>query len=75
MKNNIPFLRNTFALLMLVVLFGLGAAQAQDRDRYLNSAKPGGINVASVDVTVKQQGVNDWQQLISSDELVVGEVL
>lgn len=73
MKNNSRLISIGFAFLVLTVLFG--SAGAQDRERYVISAKAGGINIATGDVTVKRRGATDWQQLTSKDELVAGDTV
>lgn len=75
MKNKIQFARNSFALLMLIVLLGFVAARAQDRERYVISARAGGVNMVSGDVLLKHRGDTEWRQLTATDDLNSGDTV
>lgn len=75
MKNKMQFVRNSFAVLMLIVLFGSVAARAQDRERYVISAKAGGVNMVLGTVMLKHRGNGEWQQLRATDDLNSGDTV
>ena len=63
-------------LLIFVPVFLLALAslcQAQNREKYVISAKAGGINTVSGQVDVRRQGEKDWQALTAKDDLASGE--
>ena len=60
-----------FAATMLLV----NAAHAQSRDQYVISAKAGGINYVSGDVSIKRRGDAQWQSVTTQDDLVDGDVV
>jgi hypothetical protein len=60
---------------MLAVLFGFAEARAQDRERYVVSAKAGGVNMVTGDVTVKGRAAADWEPLTSKDDLSAGDTV
>jgi hypothetical protein len=60
--------------LALLITFGLSlTAQAQNREKYLISAKAGGINFVSGNVTVRRKGEKSERALTSSDDLWTGD--
>jgi hypothetical protein len=62
----------------LGLAFALGAsvgAFAQDREQYVISAKAGGVNLVSGDVTLERRGTREWQPLTSNDDLDSGDVV
>lgn len=62
----------------VVLIFTLSAsvvARAQNREQYGISAKAGGVNLVSGNVTVKRQGTTGWQPLTSSDDLQNGDLV
>lgn len=65
--------------LLIIVPFYLLAAvlvcQAQNRERFVISAKAGGVNSVSGQVTVRRSGEKDWQALTSKDDLATGDVV
>ena len=73
MRKDSRFISKSVGLLMLAVLFGFIEARAQNRERYVVSAKAGGVNMVTGDVMVKHQGVTDWEPLTSKDDLHAGE--
>lgn len=75
MRNKLQFLRSTFALIILLLFFGLGTAQGQDREGYVISAKAGGVNIASGDVTFTRPGATAWQHLTPGTELVARDIV
>lgn len=76
MRKKQTFLRNTLAaFLTAAAAFTTGAARAQDREQYVVSAKAGGVNLASGDVTVSRRGATGRQQLTSRDDLDSGDVV
>jgi hypothetical protein len=46
---------------------------AQNRDRYVISAKAGGINAITGQATVHGKGESEWQQLMVTDDLNAGD--
>ena len=63
------------ALIVLVLGLCCVVVQAQDREKYLISAKAGGINMVSGDVTMRRQGKTEWQRLTAKDSLLSGAVV
>ena len=62
--------------LALCVAFGLAAtAEAQNREKYVISAKAGGINLVSGNVTVQRQGTYRQEALTVKDDLRTGEIV
>ncbi|HKO99326.1 MAG TPA: FecR domain-containing protein [Pyrinomonadaceae bacterium] len=60
------------------LIFALSASVdtlAQNREQYGISAKAGGVNLVSGEVTVKRQGATGWQSLTSSDDLQNGDLV
>lgn len=63
-------------LALLVCVAGLSnPAQAQTRDKYLISAKAGGINFVSGNVTVNRKDTSGQQTLTDQDNLESGDVV
>jgi hypothetical protein len=48
-------------------------AEAQNREKYIISAKAGGVNFVTGNVTVERKGDDRWQMLSSSDDLQTGD--
>lgn len=64
------------ALLVCVAAAGMtSAAEAQTRDKYLISAKAGGVNVVTGNVTVIRKGAKGQQPLMDQDNLESGDVV
>jgi hypothetical protein len=66
---------STISVLALLVAFGLAmtTTQAQNREKYLISAKAGGINLVSGNVTVAREGSERWRKLSLTDDLDSGD--
>lgn len=65
-------------LALLVCVIGVGvtsAAHAQTRDKYLISAKAGGVNLVTGNATVIRKGVGSQQTLTAEDNLESGDVV
>ena len=75
MKKSSRFVSSSVVVLMLAVSFGVVAARAQNRERYVVSAKAGGVNLVTGDVTVRARGSADWRQLMSNEDLVAGDTV
>lgn len=75
MKKSSGFIVRGVVLLMLAALFGVTEARAQNRERYVVSAKAGGVNLVTGDVTVKTRGSADWRALNSNEDLVAGDTV
>ncbi len=77
MKRICLSVSNILALLLFVAAVGLTAttAGAQTRDKYLISAKAGGVNYISGNVTVKRVGSNRQESLTDTDNLENGDVV
>jgi hypothetical protein len=63
------------ALLVCAAATGATSARAQTRDKYLISAKAGGINYISGNVTVNRRGTGGQQTLTDQDNLEDGDVV
>lgn len=59
----------------LCVIGAVSPLQAQTRDKYLISAKAGGINFVSGNVTVARRGKSRQQSLMEQDNLESGDVV
>lgn len=57
----------------LVVLCCSVLSPAQNRDKYVISAKAGGINAITGQARVHGKGESDWQQLMITDDLNAGD--
>lgn len=72
-------MRKTFHLLSLslfLIAVVLGCSLeglAQNREKFVISAKAGGINAVTGGATVSGRGVSDWQQLMITDDLRSGD--
>src|SRR5689334_2255001 len=64
---------STLCLLALVSLAAV-SAQAQTRDVRLVSARAGGINLVSGDVTARRAGSVEWQSISVKDDLKTGDM-
>ena len=60
---------------VFITLVPSGAALAQIREQYVISAKAGGVNLVSGNVTVRRQGVSGGRVLALSDDLQNGDVV
>ena len=57
----------------LVVIFVAASARAQTREEHFISAKAGGVNFVSGDVTARRAGSTDWRGLSVKDDLRSGD--
>ena len=58
-----------------LVCAGFVTAEAQSRDRFVISAKAGGINAVTGRTGVQQQGSTEWEQLTIKDNLEAGDMV
>ena len=70
-------LRAILKVACLLLCFALAAVtiEAQNREKYVISAKAGGINQVTGDVTVRREGSKSERRLMSSDDLESGDVV
>lgn len=68
------FRRALVALALATVCFGAGA-RAQNREEHFISARAGGVNFISGDVTARRAGEKDWRQLSIKDNLRGGDAV
>lgn len=73
MKRMGLYIPGFLALLVCVAALGVTPASAQTRDKYLISAKAGGVNYISGNVTVNRAGTSDEQKLTDQDNLEDGD--
>ena len=59
----------SFLLLLALVIDGM----AQNREKFVISAKAGGINAVTGQASVHARGQSDWQQLMVTDDLNAGD--
>ncbi|MBA3357215.1 MAG: FecR domain-containing protein [Pyrinomonadaceae bacterium] len=59
----------------LLVCAGVVTAEAQNRERFVISAKAGGINAVSGRTAVQPQGSSGWEQLTIKDNLEAGDMV
>jgi FecR-like protein len=62
-----------FAVVLSV--FAAGGCYAQTRDKFVISARAGGINAVSGQATVQARDGSDWQQLTIKNDLDAGDVV
>ena len=60
---------------MALVASGVVSVTAQERERYVISAKAGGINAVTGRTGVHAQGSTEWEQLTIKDNLEAGDVV
>lgn len=58
-----------------LILCVAGTASSQSRDRFIISAKAGGINAVSGRAAMHSKGVSEWQQLTIKEDLESGDVV
>ncbi|HEX8175936.1 MAG TPA: FecR family protein [Pyrinomonadaceae bacterium] len=76
MKRTCRSVSSFLALLVCVAAVGMtSAAQAQTRDKYLISAKAGGVNLVTGNATVVRKGKSRQQALTEQDNLESGDVV
>lgn len=62
------------SLISLIILVSCTAAVvAQNREKFVISAKAGGINAVTGQASVHGRGESDWQQLMITDDLEAGD--
>ena len=72
-------MRKTSSLLVLftvsisLILCCAIAGSAQNREKFVISAKAGGINAITGEASVHSRGESDWQQLLITDDLDAGD--
>lgn len=59
----------------LLLCAGFVTAEAQSRDRFVISAKAGGINAVSGRTGIQHQGSTEWEQLTIKDNLEAGDMV
>ncbi len=74
MRIKTRFMMHVFVGLMFALGASVGAL-AQDREQYVISAKAGGVNLVSGDVTLKRRGEIQWQSLTSQVDLGSGDIV
>jgi hypothetical protein len=70
--------RNLLIFSGLAILLGLGlmtTARAQNREKYLISAKAGGVNYVAGEVKVLRKGDDRQQSLTETDDLETGDIV
>jgi len=65
----LPLFLLTIALILCASMVSLG----QSRDRFVISAKAGGINAITGGASVSSRGELNWQQLMITDDLNAGD--
>jgi hypothetical protein len=68
--------RYSLTIIGLAFLLACGlavTAEAQNREKYIISAKAGGVNFVAGNVTVERKGDDRWQLLSSTDDLQTGD--
>ena len=73
MKRGAKLISMTGLALVLICALTQREANAQDREKYIISAKAGGINLVSGNVRVQRKGQESAGELTSSDELESGD--
>ena len=58
----------------MVLLCSVMSIQAQNRDKFVISAKAGGINAVTGQAAMHTKGETDWQQLTVTDDLETGDL-
>ncbi|HKP81470.1 MAG TPA: FecR family protein, partial [Pyrinomonadaceae bacterium] len=58
---------------LLLCCSAIGLAQTQNREKFVISAKAGGINAITGQASVTSRGEGDWQQLMITDDLEAGD--
>jgi FecR protein len=63
----------TLATACALVFFCFASISAQNREKYVISAKAGGVNAVTGQATVHGKGESEWQQLTVTDDLNAGD--
>ena len=66
----VPF---TVSVSLIVCCAIVGSAQSRNREKFVISAKAGGINAITGQASVHSRGETDWQQLVITDDLDAGD--
>src|SRR6185369_5354882 len=66
----VPF---TVSVSLIVCCAIAGSAQSRNREKFVISAKAGGINAITGQASVHSRGETDWQQLVITDDLDAGD--
>lgn len=75
MKSGLGPILKVAGLLLCFALAGTMTVEAQNREKYVISAKAGGINQVTGDVTVRREGAKTERRLMSSDDLESGDIV
>src|SRR5207253_8732298 len=75
MKSGLRAIMKVTGLALCLALAVTATVQAQNREKYVISAKAGGINLVSGDVTVRHEGAKTRQALTAKDDLGSGDVV
>jgi hypothetical protein len=73
-RASIAFIPSLFAI-ALVVSLPLTTIAQTTRDKYVISAKAGGVNAVTGPATMRQRGDSEWQQLTIKEDLEAGDVV
>src|SRR5215210_3195716 len=65
----------TLFVVALVVSLPLTIAAQSSRDKFVISAKAGGVNAVTGRATMRQRGDSEWQQLTIKEDLEAGDVV
>lgn len=63
----------TVSILLALLLLGCSAVFGQNREKFVISAKAGGINAVTGEASVHAKGQTEWQQLMITDDLNAGD--
>lgn len=72
-KARVWLLLSTCAVALVLSVSGIG--NSQTRDRFIISAKAGGINAVTGRASMHGRGVEEWQQLTIKEDLESGDVV
>ncbi len=75
MKSKSRAILKMATLLFCLTLALAFTVEAQNREQYVISAKAGGINLVSGDVTVRREGAKEEKRLTAKDDLESGDVV
>lgn len=63
----------TFAVLFVSLIITCSSASGQSREKFVISAKAGGVNAVTGQASVHAKGESEWQQLMITDDLNAGD--
>jgi hypothetical protein len=72
-KARIALIPSLLAVAWIIAL--VSTTQAQSREKFVISARAGGVNAVTGGATVRGQGNSDWQQLTIKEDLETGDVV